>query len=515
MVSSQLCFSIRFIGSVPTFHGERDGGDPEWPPSPLRLFQAILDASASRWRGKLFDEYPKPALGWLQTLGSPTIIATASHVGVPFRIAVPNNDLDVWAGPFSKGNEPKKQPNELKTMMTVRPTHLFGDAVHYLYILPDAGCPYVEILSTAARSITHLGWGVDMVAGNANVITDEEATKLPGERWSPSEGPATNGLRVPKEGTLADLSRKHTDFLNRLSADGFRPVAPLTAFRVVGYRRATDTAPREWVAFAILKPDASGNRSFDTPRRCRDVAAWVRNATGTVCGEWTDAATFVHGHDAVDTTRPAKGERADGRFMYLPLSTINPALNRVESIRRVLIAAPPGSRDRIDWIRRRLPGQELMWDGEQIGLLNLLPTSDWVLKQYTSESRVWSTVTPVVLPGFDDPNHLRRKLRDTHDVAEQKRMLAQLDSRVDGLIRKALCQAGLANELVNDALLEWRGTGFRAGVELANRYARPERLEAFSAYHVRVTFPHPVRGPLAVGAGRYRGLGLFAVEQSV
>ena len=59
--------------------------------------------------------------------------------------------------------------------------------------------------------------------------------------------------------------------------------------------------------------------------------------------------------------------------------------------------------------------------------------------------------------------------------------------------------------------LSWRGIGFRAGLEPATRYELPDRVNG-PRYHVRVRFAHPVRGPLAVGAGRYRGLGVFAVE---
>ena len=41
-----LCISIRFLGGA--FHGRADHGEPEWPPSPLRLYQAIVAASAAR-----------------------------------------------------------------------------------------------------------------------------------------------------------------------------------------------------------------------------------------------------------------------------------------------------------------------------------------------------------------------------------------------------------------------------------------------------------------------------------
>ena len=50
-------------------------------------------------------------------------------------------------------------------------------------------------------------------------------------------------------------------------------------------------------------------------------------------------------------------------------------------------------------------------------------------------------------------------------------------------------------------------------VDLARRYRLPESPSPMPTYHVRVRFPAAVRGPLAVGAGRYRGFGLFAVER--
>jgi CRISPR-associated protein Csb2 len=461
------------------------------------LFQALVDASASLWRERMFDDYAKPFLMWMEKLTPPTIVAPVGHFGVPFRIAVPNNDLDVWAGPVARGTNPKKQPNELKTMKPVRATHLKGDAVHYLYLIAEGDSEFAilkDTLVTAARTITHLGWGADMVAGNACELSEEETAKLTGERWQPAEGATTTSLRVPRAGTLQALIGKHQAFLNRLSNDGFRPVPPLTVFDTRGYRRDTDLASREYVAFRILSVDPDdANPAFDTPSRCRDVAAWVRHATGVVCADWPfpALAAFVHGHDA--NGNQARGDRADERFMYLPLPTLNPALNRVESIRRVLITAPAGFRDRIDWIRRRLPGQELVWNNEVIALLNLLPPSDWVLSRYIGPNggtRTWSTVTPVVWPGYDD-----------RDPAKAERIL-----------RKAFVDAGISRELVDGITeLAWRPVGFRAGAEMASRYCLPERLTG-PRYHVRVRFAHPVRGPLAVGAGRYRGMGLFAAE---
>jgi len=512
---ANFCLTVRFL--QPYSHGRGGGGEPEWPPSPLRLFQALVAAAAGRWNERTRLDYAVPALQWLELQEPPKIVAAAGvKSDVKYRLYVPDNVADKVAKSWSAGREASIA--DYRTEKDVRPTHLTGEAVHYLYPVAEGDAAFDahrNTLADAARSITHVGWGVDMVAADATVLTDEAAAALPGERWRPSDGAAGDGLRVPVEGTLKDLGDKHAAFLGRLAPDGFKPVPPLTAYRVVGYARPGDAAGREWVAFRILAadPDDPKTPAFDTPRRCREVAAWVRHATGEVCAGWPfgDTAGFVHGHDAAG--KQLKGDGADDRFMYLPLPTINHALRRVESIRRVLIAAPPRCADRVEWVRLRLPGHDLCTTGgEVVGMLGSLPASDWVLGRYVGKARVWSTVTPVVLPGHDDPDHLRHRLRTNTDADTQKRLLLRLERRADQLLRKALGQAGLPAELVGPAELEWRAVGFRPGVEPARRYLLPESSNPWPAYHVRVRFPDEVRGPLAVGACRYRGFGLFAAE---
>lgn len=511
---TSFCITVRFL--QPYSHGRNDSGEPEWPPSPLRLFQALVNAAAARWNQRMRLEYAVPALEWLEQQPTPTVVTPLGEPNTGnYFLYVHDNTADLLVPAWKRGEMTKVVK---RTDKVVRPLYLTGDAVHYLYPLADpAGfARHKETLIAAARSITHLGWGVDMVAGNAADMTEAEVDELPGERWRPTPDGSGTQLRVPRSGTLAALMAKHEAFLNRLGNDGFRPVPPLTAFDAVGYRRDTEPAQRPWVAFSILKPDASGFRSFDTARRCRDVAAWVRHATATVCEGWPfgDTARFVHGHD--ETGNQLRGDQADERFMYLPLPSIERRGDRGEhvgSIRRVLIAAPPGFREQVNWIRRRLPGQELVWDGNPVGLLNLLPTSDWVLRQYTQEGRVWSTVTPVLLPGHDEatPAIVARRMQAAPDEVSRRRVRERAEERTLNLLRRALLQAGLPSGLVEAAQLEWRSVGYRPGVEQTSRFA-PLPPIRMPSYHVRVRWPVPVAGPLAVGCGRYRGYGLFAAE---
>lgn len=56
---------------------------------------------------------------------------------------------------------------------------------------------------------------------------------------------------------------------------------------------------------------------------------------------------------------------------------------------------------------------------------------------YTHAANTWATVTPVVLPGYDDPGHLRRREKNGRVLPEQqRRILERLSNRIDALVAK-------------------------------------------------------------------------------
>jgi CRISPR-associated protein Csb2 len=124
----------------------------------------------------------------------------------------------------------------------------------------------------------------------------------------------------------------------------------------------------------------------------------------------------------------------------------------------------------------------------------------------------------VVLPGYDDPSHYRRRLKNNFDANNQKLWLNKLHDRIDALIRKAIGQAGFSDTLKQHAIIEWRTSGFWPGTNLASRYGVPNHLQKFSRYHVLIQWrdanDHPIQvpGPICIGGGRFYGLGLFAGE---
>ena len=525
IMRSHFCLSVRFL--QPYSHGRGADGEPEWPPSPLRVFQALVAAAAARWNQRIRLEYAAPALRWLERQPAPTIVAApAVRSDVKYRLYVPDNVADKVAKSWSAGREASIA--DYRTEKDVRPTRLLGEVVHYLFPIAEADLEFETHRNTlidAAHSITHLGWGVDMVAGNAAVLTEMDAAKLPGERWRPTEGASADGLRVPIAGTLSDLEVKHTAFLNRLSADGFKPVAPLAAFRLVGYCPATDPARRWFAAFQLLTLDAERKWSRDA-QQTMAVAGMLRYATKLAAKAvdkpqtWID--TFVLGHGS-GKNQQAVGEEGVKRFAYVPLPTIRPQ-GVVGLVNRVLIVEPPGGTGAdAAWARRMLSGRELIEDKKHspVALLALAPASDWVVRQYTGDKEgtaVWSTVTPVVLPGYDDPDHLRRRFRDVKSAEAKRRLHERLDARIDGLLRKAIIQAGFSTTLSKCAELSWRLVGFRPGLDLATKYDPPEHLKGKPRYHVRIHWkdaaggPVNICGPVVIGAGRYCGLGVFVTE---
>jgi CRISPR-associated protein Csb2 len=499
-MSSFLCFTVRFLN--PTFHGRADSDKLEWPPSPLRLFQALVAAAAARWQeSRQFPECAVPALRWLEGLDDPEIVTPPSAEGSSYRLSVPNNAMDKVAGAWSRGNMSNVgDANQAthRTMKTVRPRHFripddeFA-AVHYLWeFTSDTAADFdrhKETLFAAARSIVALGWGIDSAVGHAQVLTGEESDKLPGERWRPATGTGGTALRTPCSGSLAALCKRHQRFLDRLPLnDGFFPVPPLTAFRVAGYRRVSDIRGHPYVAFKLLDPVFERLACFSATR-ANSVAAMTRHATAGSARQqpqdWVDS--YVHGHQTT-------GKDTKPRFSYLPLPTIEHRGKSgcaVDGIRRVALAQliEPSAKYQ-SWARKMLPGQFLIDNnsGERRAMLAPLNDSDWVLRQYTESSDTWATVTPVVLPGSDEGKF----------------------AKAEKLFFKSLRHAGYDPDAL--AELEFRNVSFWPGGDLSLSFQRPVYLMngCWSVYHVRLRWRQAVKGPLALGAGRHCGLGIFA-----
>lgn len=529
-----LCITVRFHDGL--FHGRRDAGEPEWPPSPLRLFQALVAAAAAHTNERVTLVQAAPMLRWLEAQPPPLIAAPSARRGEKYRLYVPDNVGDLVARSWRRGNPASIA--DYRSEKDVQPMRLEGnDAVHYLWPLTDGDTQFAmhrPVLENCARAITHLGWGVDMAVANASVISKEEVEKLPGRRWQPTDGDARNTLRIPRAGTLDDLSKRYAAFLRRARPEGFQPVPPLSKFRVVSYLTGAESPSLPMAAFTFLTPTADRMRAFDPVRNGMRVAGMMRHAAGaeTIVNAlgWSDEKVrqMIHGHAEAqgETHRPTNGPR----FAFVPMPSIEARGQGralvVGSARRALVLGVRGAkRDDVEQLARLLAGQSLTDERTQspAAILARLPAADSMIVRYTKEAATWATVTPVVLPGYDDPRKLRRALSPREDAAatpldaeRKQRLLSTLDRRTDFLLRKAIRQAGYPDELACYAEIDWSGSGFWPGTQLANRYAVPTVLRRFRRLHLRITWRDAVgarllvSGPICIGSGRFIGLGLFA-----
>ena len=481
-MTSHLCMSVTLLDSL--FHGKGDADQPQWPPSPMRLFQAILAGSRSGYYNRSWSDSKAKAFSWLEQQNAPMIIAPNAKPAPAYTLFVPNNDSDK-----------KSDRQDRLTSKVARPHRLCSDApIHYLWPIGDSresSRSNAELLCHEARRITALGWGIDQAIGYGQIISDSEAATLPGERWRAWIGhrPGGKQWRIPKEGSLQDLEAVHVSFLQRVKGNKYYPALKVSCYDTVSYIPDTVLPPRSYAVFELPEGVA-----FRQQNSC-SVAAMLRSR---VCSKAnrkdfreqfsnTDTEIYLAGHVKETKHTPP-------RFSYLPL----PAIGHAHSdgmIRRLLITEPFGDKGiYAQWAQNRLQGSPLKdKDGNERGvLLNIWRQSSYsIIKRYTGEANAWSTITPVILPGYDDGKHIK----------------------AEKLFMNAIEQAGFSQNLVKEFSL--RKAPFWPGSHHPTQYQVPAYLKHFPRWHVRIVFRTAIGGPIAVGAGRHCGLGLFAAAEAL
>src|SRR5262249_18942020 len=140
-MSSFLCISVRFLQQL--FHGRTDGDEPEWPPSPLRLFQALVAAAAAQRNQRMRLEDGAPAFRWLESMPCPVIVAAPGRKAQKgYRIYFPDNVGDILAAAWRRGAN--ADIAEYREKKDIRPTHLEGNGVHYLFPIAANGADVAE-----------------------------------------------------------------------------------------------------------------------------------------------------------------------------------------------------------------------------------------------------------------------------------------------------------------------------------------------------------------------------------
>ena len=462
-------------------------GPPEWPPSPFRLFQALV-AGVGR-RDQLGKNLGK-ALEWLEKRDAPIILAPPSCAGTIITRFVPNNDGDK-----------KIDRQDRLTSKTSRPTiMLAAHNMHYLWWIGEEENEEACRVCEAAKYLSALGWGIDMAFADARIIPENEINTLEGVRWQPRPDIAQDVgmLRTPIAGTLKDLNEAYLSALGRIELEKpLQIVKKAKVFEYVYYESKERPLGRPNVVFELRNDD--GTR-FNYPQdRFVHLAGMLRHLAGKLMAnsppedienpaDWVRSFVFGHGNG---DSKPHR------QFSYLPMPTIGMAHSDA-SVRRIMIAAPVGTDRLLLHLAKLLEGQRLEPTTET--RIARPPTlirihRDNVARYYIESATDWASVTPVILPGHDD--HKPDKTRK--------------------LIEKALQQSGIEQTCE----FEWSSVSRFPKSLSAHKfdstgrsmgYVRPAYLLSKTGVHLLLRFNSGLnmQGPLVIGAGRHCGFGLMA-----
>lgn len=489
----------------------------EWPPHPDRVFSAL----AAAWFETGEDEEEGETLRWLESLPSPSLSCTdateresvVSYVPVndvrTRKVATPPTDLEKLkkAGLTLVPEFRTRQPRGFPVAVPQDPT------VYLLWPDEEVG-ERREGLDRLAAKVTHVGHSASLTQLWVETKRDISPTLVPDDA-------GVVRLRVPAAGRLEALKRAHNrdevlEYADlQAKRDSLKGKARKEVDSVIrerfGSRAPVSQRPRpsRWESYSppdqVEKTEAQGTvfgprltvlsikgRRVSSRATLRLTQA-LRNALMSSCPE-QPPPEWVSGHqpDGTRSTRPhlaflplpfVGSQHADGRIMGLAL-----AFPRDLDGREVGRCLEPFlfSPDTGMPLERRLFGNGFPDCAVEIET-RVSPPVNLVTDTWVRESRVWATVTPVVLNRhYDGRDKWARSAKGVADACEHV-----------GLPRP------------REVILH--PVSLVEGVPHAREFPPLERKDGSKRNHSHavITFDEPVRGPVMVGAGRFRGYGLF------
>ncbi len=470
--------AIRYLMGWSMATNTADRERAEWPPHPDRVFMAL----AAAYYETDGDDRERAALLWLERQEPPGIFASDSAARDAPTVYVPVNDATTPS--VGAGRTPS--PKQLKAGMTLLPEHRSRQPRHFpasvpndpqVYLLwPEDPPPEVRAgLESLCGKVIRIGHSASLV--QAWVVDDH-----PEPNWIPTEGVAQHMLRTPGPG--------RSDHLKTQYSNGRRPERS----RWVGYARprgVTESATPGSVfhdQLLTLRHVAGGRMGLESALM---LASNLRNAVIRGCPD--PVPEWVSGHvaDGGPSQEPhiaflplpfVGREHADGHLMGLALALpghVGPTEQR-RCLGPVLGFDEDGSPRRV----RLYDGARLEWTLEMEGRDS--PPTSLRSATWTRPARRWSTVTPIV---FD------RHPKGRDKEAQTERMVADACERI-GLPRPT--------DVVLSQVSLHVGVPHSSGFPAIRRKTGESRARHL---HAVVTFGEPIRGPVILGAGRYRGYG--------
>lgn len=501
------------------FHDGRYHGDGDWPPSPARLFQALV---AGAGLGGPLGEEERRALTWLEAQPAPDIAAPAAAWRARRAVLfyMPNNDSDRIDG------DPRRM-SKIRTATKIFRPRVFDPMVPFVYAWRFGADPgdheEARVICRLAERLYQLGRGVDMAWAWGEVLDEDAIDRLladyPGQVVRPCAGSSAVSLACPDRGSLASLERRY-----RAYADRFRYVRDGGALKVV-FRQPP--RPR----FRSVAYDSPPARQLYELRESAADAAfapWPLVKASVLVVRLRDGAVErlkrAMPKRAADIERVLVGRKPDGtndgspteRVRIIPLPSIG-HVHADREIRRVVVEVPATC---------PIPAVDVLWAFSALHLIDtetgevhaVLTRADdqQFLRHYgineggshqvwRGSHQVWRTVTPAALP----EGARRRRIDPARVMADAKagRERAMEQARSAAAVCNALRHAGI--QRTAEVIRVQREPFDRNGARV-EAFADGSRFAKERLWHVEITFDSTLSGPLVIGDGRFLGLGVMA-----
>ncbi|PYU67629.1 MAG: type I-U CRISPR-associated protein Cas5/Cas6 [Acidobacteria bacterium] len=478
-MSQHLCISATFLAG--RYHGK------EWPPSPARLFQALV---AGVKTGVFRQQWPsvESVLRGLEQLPAPEIVARNADRLSGYRISVPNNDTDRAAREWALGKE--FDASRLRTMKEVQPREIGASSdgkphVYYFWKLPG-DAPDIASVQQLASFLHTLGWGVDMAYADAFLADDQYTQTVSAQDGYSKYVPSPTGMRrpIPVPGYLDDICAAYQRYCKRHTSTGVDAFTRARNYGEQPYRRVLTAMPP--VATFLLRQLDNTGAWFSMPWAfSMRVAAWMRHAVAEALRE--------EGYNELEINEYVLGHGGDGHrrhMSFVPLPSIG-GPHADGAVRRVMLVEPGDADGAIsELLQWKLAPSVLHLLLESNGgprrtapVCSLAEGSrnDPVISSYlpSAPRRVWHSVTPLILHGH---NSLRGKfsLRKTEELLYQAfnrrrfgHACPRTSSKVAALSRRREISAGSG----------WTGTS-------RHRKALRDRFVCYSTTRRRVISRH-------------------------
>ena len=487
-------------------HDGRYHGAGRWPPSPARLFQALV--AGAGLCGPISEEDSK-ALTWLEGCPPPIVGAPVVCEGQHVKSYMPNNDLDLLGGDL------RRLPEIRKATKTFRP-RILDDGGSLLYAWPlgpnEGSQQGARQICALAESVYQLGRGVDMAWAMGEILEDAELgarlSSFPGRVYRPSTRGAGDALACPYPSSLDSLKARHAATIRRVRPGvkrddkGHLSQPPPPRFKQVAY----DSSPAQFVydlRTGSIEADFVAWPVTRVPELVEHLRDGVIDRLRLALPEYAfeiERGLLHRGPDGAHEGSPS------ARVRIIPLPSIgHPYADG--GVRRVLVEVPSGCPLRANDVDWACSGLSIA--GGRAGTVVLTRAADesMFLQHYAGPEkmgyRVWRTVTPAALPTA--PAQME-PARGIAEVASGSRRVAE-----QALVAKAVIMA-LRN-------IDIRSHAERIGVQREPFERSGVRAEAFvtgpafesgQLWHVEITFASPISGPLVIGDGRFLGLGVMA-----